>query len=397
MAGVALKNYRAAYAKNIIWAFTVFYGLTFHIGLGNEGSDIVRYIEDYQFLHNQSLTWSSVLTYFAISGEVDILRTFIAVLVSRFTDHPTALTVVYTTIYGYFFSRNMWFILERTESRLKWYTLLMVIVLFLIIPIWNVNGFRMWTAAHIFVYGVFQIYLNDNKMGFGFIIGSIFVHFSFVIPVFVFFIYRLIGNRTMIFMVFFIGSLLFSEIDIQLFNNLIENYTPEVFQERTDSYRTEEKVEQYRTGDVGRDVNWYVVLYGRALKLSVVGFLLLIWFTGYRQVKANRKMESLYSFIILFYGVANFMSSIPSGGRYISVVQLLAVGFIVLYLQNALLSKKVKTWVILSIPSIILFIIVSVRIGFYSISLKAIASNPIISFFMLEESMSLNEALKSIF
>src|SRR5690625_4997052 len=150
----AFRNYRSNWGKNILWAFVAFYGFSFAIGAENQGSDIVRYAEEVEYLHKVEMTISDAFTYYGQSGEIDILRTFIAVTLSRFTDSQAILTLVYGIIFGFFFSRNMWYVLERLKGRIHPITVLLLCSFFLVIPIWNINGFRMWTAAHIFIYGL---------------------------------------------------------------------------------------------------------------------------------------------------------------------------------------------------------------------------------------------------
>src|SRR5258708_2586071 len=72
-------NFRAKWAKNIMWAFIVFYGFTFSIskentGEGNE-SDIARYTYEVKTLYREPLTVKSAVNYFYETGEADILRT----------------------------------------------------------------------------------------------------------------------------------------------------------------------------------------------------------------------------------------------------------------------------------------------------------------------------------
>src|SRR5699024_1226601 len=95
----------------------------------------------------------------------DILRTIIALAVSRFTASQSVLTLVYGIIFGFFFSRNMWFVLERFKGKIRLITILLFCCFFLVIPIWDINGFRFWTAAHIFVYGVLQFLFDEKWRG----------------------------------------------------------------------------------------------------------------------------------------------------------------------------------------------------------------------------------------
>ena len=391
----AFKNYKKSWAKNIFWAFCAFYGFAFAIGAENAGSDIVRYISEIRKLHGEPMTFSAVIGYFLQSGEVDVLDTFISVILSRFTDNQSVITLVYGIVFGFFLSRNMWYVLERLEGKIKPITIFLFVCFFLVIPIWEMNGFRMWTAAHVFIYGLLPYLFEGNKKGILISVSAILVHFSFIIPVGILLGYLLLGNRLVIYFALFVATFFISEINLEAFNNLVENYAPEVIQERSSSYRTEANVEEHRT-KAGQGQVWYAQWYGRALKWSVMGFLVLLFFTGRPFFKKNKRYLNLFSFVLLFYGMANLFSSLPSGGRFISIANLGALALIILYIQNRTQEVAMKRFIIAAAPALLLFIVVAVRTGLYSMSATAILGNPIIAMFFVGEHISLNDVMKMV-
>src|SRR5690554_5263416 len=137
-----LKNFRKPAAKNVMWLFTIFYAATYAIGVESQGSDIVRYVGQIEILHRLNLNISGILAYYYSSGEIDVLRTFLAFIVSYFTDNGYFLIIVYGVIFGYFYSRNMWYVLDRLEGKIKMLTKIFLIALFFAIPIYSINGFR---------------------------------------------------------------------------------------------------------------------------------------------------------------------------------------------------------------------------------------------------------------
>lgn len=391
----AFKNYSSSWGKNIVWAFVAFYGFAFAIGAESSGSDINRYVDELVYLHSIDMNAADAIEYYRNSGEVDILRTFIAVTVSRFTDSQAILTLIYGIIFGFFFSRNIWFVLQRLEGRIKPITILLIACLFLVIPIWQMNGFRFWTAAHMFIYGLLPFLFEEKKSGIVICVLSLLVHFAFLIPVGVLLTYIVFGNRTLSYFVFFILAISISEINITVFNNVIENYAPEIIQERSSSYRGEDKVEEYREGTANNTV-WYAVWYARVLCWAVMGFLILLFIKGRSFFYENKGWLRLYSFVLLFYGVANLFSSLPSGGRYLSIANLVALALIILYIQNREQGIIVERFVWATTPALLLFIVVAFRIGLYSMSATAVLGNPIIAVFFIGEHISLNDVIKMI-
>jgi hypothetical protein len=391
----AFKNYKSSWAKNILWAFVAFYGFAFAIGAESEGSDINRYVQQVKDLHTVEMTTSKAVEYFQESGEVDILRTFIAVSLSRVTDSQAILTLIYGIIFGFFFSRNIWYLLEHMEGKLQPITILLLTCFFLVIPIWNINGFRMWTAAHIFIYGLLPFLFEGKKNKILVCLASILVHFSFIVPVGILFGYMLAGNRLVLYFGFFVLSFFISEINLEVFNNIVESYAPEIVQERTSSYRSETQVEQHREGGQQNKV-WYAVWYRVALRWSITGFIILLFFKGRAFFKENKGWLSLFSFTLLFNGAANLLSSLPSGGRFGSIATLLALSVIILYIQNRQHDKVLKRFTLAAIPALLLFIVVAVRIGLYSMSATAVLGNPIIAVFFTGEHISLNDFMRMI-
>ncbi len=116
------------------------------------------------------------------SGYVDILQPMVTYLVSRFTDNPTILFTIFGLIFGYFYSRNIWYVLGKIHGGITLVLFVFVLTFALINPIWNINGFRMWTAAQIFLYGTLPYLLEGKSKGLIWAAVSVFVHFSFLLP-----------------------------------------------------------------------------------------------------------------------------------------------------------------------------------------------------------------------
>ncbi len=125
---LALKHNKNKVSKNILWAFIIFYGFTFSISGESSGSDITRYVAELKSLHGKTFTFSEAIDYFKGTGEIDILRTIISITVSRFTNSQIALTTVYAFIFGFFYSRNLFFIIENINGKCSTSRVFVVIV-----------------------------------------------------------------------------------------------------------------------------------------------------------------------------------------------------------------------------------------------------------------------------
>ncbi len=395
MAALAsLKHYNKPWAKNVAWAFVAFFGFTFAIGSANEGNDIVRYIAEYQALYNTHFTWEKAIDYFQYSGEIDILRTLIAVVFSRFSDSQAVLTGVYGIIFGYFFSRNMWFVLERLEGKIKPYTVLLFACFFLAVPIWNINGFRMWTATHVFLFGLLPYLFDGYKRGLWISCTAVLVHFSFIVPVSLLIMYSFVGSWLTLYFGMYLFTFFISEIDLGMINRYVENYTPEIFQERTKYYRRESKMEAMAEETAQR--SWHIAYYGRALGWAVMGYLVLLYVKGKKFFADNKGWRDLFSFTLLFFSAANILSMLPSGSRYLTVARLIALALITLYIQNNPQKRLSSAYKYAAIPALLLFVLVSLRLGLLAVSATAVLGNPLIAIFTAGDTMSLNDFLMSL-
>ena len=398
---LAVKNYRASWAKNIIWAFVVFFGFTFGISeetsTGNGPADINRYVDEMKGLYEKDLSFTDIINLYKKNEDIDILRLTLAIGVSRVTNSHTVLTAVYGLIFGFFFSRNLWFVLDRMREKIKPVALLLLITYALVDPIWNINGFRFYTAIQIFIYGLLPFLFGGKKKSIIISSLSFLVHFSFLLPIGVLILYALLGNRTVIYFIFFLTSIVTSSINIGALNEVIDENAPETLADRTAGYRDEDRVENFREGTGFADTSntiWYAIYYSKALYWSLMAFLIALFFKRktIEQQNNNRLLNGL-SFALLFWGVANIMSSLPSGGRFLDVAALSALPLLILYVQNQPNEKYLSQKVLLASPALLFFIIVSIRIGFYTLSVNTFLGNPIIVL-LIDYNIALNDLIK---
>lgn len=393
-----LKNFRKPAAKNVMWLFIIFYGFTWAIGVESQTSDINSYVNDIPLLHKLNLNLNGILAYYYSSGEIDILRTVLAYIVSYFTGNGYYLIIIYGAIFGYFYSRNMWYILDRLKGRTKFFTKILLFCLFLCIPPWHIAAFRFWTASHVFIFGLLPFLFEGKKKSLIWCLITPFViHFSFLFAFIPLAIYLVLGNKVKLYYIFFVLTLFVSAININQFNEFVESYAPEKVAERSAGYRDEEKVTTLRTkGRFKEDEVWYVRLYGDSIRYSLAAFLIVFYWTFRKSLQGHSNLLKLLSFVLLFYGFANVLATIPSGNRFLRVANLLSVAFLVIHVQNNFLNKHLYRIGRVILPFLLLFIIVSLRESWYSFSLMTIIGNPITAIFSFGENLALNDIIKNL-
>lgn len=390
----ALKNFREPWAKNVFWAYCAFFGYVMAFGQQTEGMDIIGYIEEFQRMSRQSMTVDEIIAYFQQSGEIDIVRTTLSYVLSRFTGNPVVLTTTYAIIFGFFLSRNLWFLLNRLEGKIAPATVIVMICFFMVNPIWQINGFRMWTAVHVFLFGLLPYLFDGKKSGLWIAASSILFHFSFIVPVGALLGYLVLGNRLLIYFGFYISTLFISELNLEAINQIMEAYAPEILQERTAGYRNEEYIESSREDGGSRP--WFLVWRSRALTYFIMGFLFVLMIKSRDFFRENHGWHSLFSFTLLFYGIGNILSLLPSGGRFNTISQLCALALIVLYIQNKPDEKLIKRYTYVALPALFLYLVVTFRLGIYIMSATWIMGNPVIAVIFSGEHLSLNDVLRMI-
>ncbi|MBL7873745.1 MAG: EpsG family protein [Cyclobacteriaceae bacterium] len=385
----AVRSYKAVNAKNMVWLFIIFYGFTFVYT--NHQMDANRYAKSLIYLYKQPVNSASdffSLLYSKESNYVDLLQPLLTFLVSRFTDDPRILFTFFGVIFGYFYSRNIWFLFSFVKNKVKREALPFIIMAAFAISIWQMNGFRFWTAAHVFAYGFFLFLSGKPIRGLVISLASILVHFSFIFPVIVLLIYVIAGNRLFIYFILYILSFFISVVTPTTFSGYTKSL-PGVFQERTDRYTSKAYLKRLDKAATVK-VNWYIEGRLAAIRLAI-NFLLVITMINYRKFLNTRKVElSLLSFSLLIGSVVNVLSSVPSVHRFYFLFYLLIFSFFFLLVQG-MRERTFRWWVKAPVfIAILLFVVVEFRVGFDTMGVMTLIGNPLTAPFIQDEAPLIN-------
>lgn len=390
----ALINYRSGFSKNVLWFFCAFFGYTFIIS--NPDMDANRYktFLERSYAKNDIPYFDALRDPFTNKGiysGTDVYSHFITTTVGRFTNDFRIFFGIIGLIFGYFYSRNLFFVLKHLQNKkLLFISVLFVLTLALIIPFWNINGYRFYTAAHVFLFGFLHIVFNKNYKYLLFILLSPLVHFSFALPAALFLIYLLIGNRKWIYMLMLGSSLFFIDLNPKTIN---ENYelAPLFVQNKVKGYSSKEYVKFVQKNTTG--MNWYVKGHLYALLFCLYSLIFYI-FLRRRKYLNDRISNSIFSFGLLTLAMANSVSSLPSMDRfYLLGAIILCISFIYIF-QAHDKDRFFKRLGYIYILPVFIFLIVEIRIGFDFIGLNSILLNPVIAPFF-PDSPALIEFFKS--
>lgn len=394
----AFKHFRMPGSKWITWLFFVFFGFVFVFSQQVEGgADSARYAESLRALNSNWIGFNGFkqLLYSEDTNYVDIYQPLVTWIVAYFTPNPHWLFMVFAAVFGWFYVQNIWMILDRIYQKKKIDLVLFLFILAFVLvnPIWNINGVRMWTAAQVFIYGLLRFILEKDKKGMIWMFLSLFFHFSFFIPLAVFIIYQFVPKNSSLWLAFFLLTSFVRELDLAVVRDFL-SFLPDFLQARVAGYTKEEYLERLLESNAKK--TWHVQFSEMFARYILYGWALIVYFKGGDWLKKNPSYHNLFVFALFFGGIAQVLSNVPSGGRFMTPVSICLYAVFVLFLAELKQDNSVKVFKLITIPFILFVMIFWIRIGFDFIGISTFISNPIVALF-LEDELPLIDFIKSIF
>ena len=371
----AFKYYRQDWAKNSVWLFVIFYGFTM---FRPEEMDSNRYVLRLADLYDAPLSWDSFIANFYTDegSTVDIYQPLVTYFLSLFTKNPNILFAVFGITFGYFYSRNIWLLLdlnkEKRPDRTAW---ILLFAFACVIGFWELNGVRMWTAAHMFFYGSFIFLVKGKKKGLLIAGLSVLVHYSFTLPVALLLAYSVVKLPWKILYIVFLASFFISELNVTSIGNFLSSISPDFLVPRINIYTNDDYVET--VADAAAP-NWYVIYYLKCIGWVISILISYIYFTGLTSIKSKKSFSNWFGFTLLFLTVGNLMSTIPSGGRYRTIAWLFALALLFMF-YTFFNNRNYSRYLTLLSPLLMFFIVVSIRISFDTTTVITLLGNPLIA------------------
>lgn len=386
-----LKHWRETWAKNTFWLACIYLGavLIFWeegsvLGMDRDGG---RYVLRLMEFYESSISFSDIINNYLVDQDtMDLYFPIIAYVISRFTDNGHVLFAVCAFVFGYFYSRNVWYVLEKLPNRKLGTIAILVTLFFLINPITNINGIRYNTAAHIYVYAVLPYILEKDKSKLIWLIVVPLVHFSFLYVTLLAFGYVLITFRNKyvgrffitVALIFFIASLFINSMNLSSMSQVLEEYSPETYEERINMYVNQDNADA--VSERSSMTNWYIGASG-IIKNWSYSLLLLLLFSCLKRNFKNGQFDLFYTFTLIFGAFANFMALIPSGGRFQTVSQIFMVSLFLLVAMRVPKNDGFKKAIGVAVILLLIPLVVDFRRVFDYYSVTAIMGNFITMFF----------------
>ncbi len=390
----AIRNIRTSYAINLIWLFCGYFGLTFVIDL-ESSFDSARIARELIRMHNTKLSFDILISYFysAETGQLDIVQPLLTFIISRFTASPKILYAFFGLVFGFFYSRNLGYIIHKTNAGQGWFTALLLISFAIVVPVWYINGFRYYLAVHVFSFGALPYLFDGKKNRLLLIVFSVIIHWSFFIAAALMIAYILLGNRLTLYYLFFVITFFISLLNLEIINSIFQSYAPEALLITRSSYLSENY--NIVVKESKQISSWFLDGHFEYLKWFIFFMVNLLFFKKRKLLKINLGIYNVFNFSLFFFGFINMLSVVPSVSRFFVIPTLLflAVFYILSKDQRFQLPILLRN---LSMPVLLLFIVVRIRMGLDFAGALLLFGNPLIALFIQSETSLLN-FIKMIF
>lgn len=371
-------KYSKKWTKNLIWAFVVFYGYTFVIS--NDTMDANRLLTRFETaVQFKGDIHAYFLNLFILTeGNINFLEPFIHYLVALFTDNFQILMAVFGLIFGYFYSRNICYIINYIKpSRITLYNQVLIFTFIFIIGYWEINGFRFWTASHIFFYALIPYFIEGKKNRLWWLIVAFLLHYSLLLPISFFLLYLVLGNRTKLFFYVFLATFLISSINVTKVGDIMLNILPSVFEGKINEKMSEKALITDELDDQGMAGRIKTLLF-----IAINASYILLYYFNRIEIRKRQNLYNYFSFTLLMLILGNLGSLIPrGGGRFSIVAALFCVSFLVLFLNHFKLKYPLSQLKPIIGSFFILGILGFIRMSFNTTNIIAIIGNPILAIF----------------
>lgn len=293
----------------IIFLFSVCFGIAFTVDNFIDGIalDGVSYRIDFERMTTatQSDYMEGLRDFLSLDGETkDYYFDTVAFFLSRITGNYHVLFMLFAAVFAYFQLKTLRFLTLQDNYNNSTPALILV-SLFLIIGIFNINGVRMWTGAWVGLYAMFQIFVNRRKRYTLLILTTPFFHGSYAILVIMVAFGMLMSQYKKPLIVLFICSFFVSVFASSIINGLYE-YLPIQFRVMADNYATEESIANrsaaaWRTG-------------------RIFGFLehlywcFLVVVLSIKRGSISKEADKMFGMLLVLGSFVNIFFGVPSVG-----------------------------------------------------------------------------------
>lgn len=363
---LSLFDIRSKSSAFVYIAFAMLFG--FAISFSNTSADSFRYAEAFARFDN-TLDYNTILQMYH-NGELrDVYRLLLFYFVSLFSSNPKVMYAFAGLFYGVISYSILRIFVKERGSKFDNYVIVLTLVFFTFSSLSNINGFRFHTGAILLFYAIYNVIIQKHWIWIIGVLITPFFHYGFVpiVPILVLYAFTdyLLYNKERVqpllfyaFVVAYLASWILGTNAINLsFLSQTEVLSGAVGERiaYVNSEEVGELVENRAESSFFLSVQNY---FNYAIKVYV--FIVILYVRKLLNMNPGNKLlfNRLFAFVLFFYAVAFIISSIPSGGRFLSIahmfLMLLLVKIYSIYEGEYL--KRIILWAIPVFSFHILFI-----------------------------------------
>lgn len=359
----------------VLYLFFLFFGMAFTTGSGKTNENLsdssvyrLRFEQIALYDFNQYLI--GLKEYFSFQEKKDYFFDTLSFILTRFTDNYHFLFLSVSIIFAYFMLRSLSFLVKDVNYKTSTVGLLLVLF-FLYIDIFNINGIRFWTTYWIATYCVFQIYAASKPKYWLLVLITPLFHIAYLAFVLLMIAFRVVSKKQKTLIIFFLISVFLGFLSLS-FLEWTSKYLPSVLQKMIVVYTSEgqfESNEQISSlgGKIQNILNY--------AKFGLMNFMVYLLILNKEEIGKTSQDNKVFAFILFWIGIFNIFYSIPSfGSRFI------VLGYPLLaYLWLRLFGVFKYKWVVLLIP-VVLFWDIRLKLNSFERwqSIDFLYTNPIL-------------------
>ena len=312
---VSLKNIRDGVSHRILYLWFLVFGIGFCAM--NEASDSFRYVEE--FMMESQYTWGRYLLevkeWATFESNIkDIYTLTVNVLVGKFTSNYHWTYLIYAAVFGFFYIKSLKIFLKHqmVKKEIVFYALLFMFCYSN--PIFNINGVRFWTAAWIGVYVALNLFVERKYRMIPLLILMPLVHGSTVIWVVIMLAAIILSRFQKVTIGLYLASSFVSAVS---YLNILNDYSymlPQFMQNQIWSYTESEMALERLAGisEYGAAYADFLIALPGYFQILLCIFLIL----NRKEIYQNKKAGILMTVMLALAAITNFLSGIPSMGRF---------------------------------------------------------------------------------
>lgn len=312
---VSLKNIRDGVSHRILYLWFLVFGIGFCAM--NEAADSFRYVEE--FMMESQYTWGRYLLevkeWATFESNIkDIYTLTVNVLVGKFTSNYHWTYLIYAAVFGFFYIKSLKIFLKHqmVKKEIVFYALLFMFCYSN--PIFNINGVRFWTAAWIGVYVALNFFVERKYRMIPLLVLLPLVHGSSVIWVVIMLAAIILSRFQKVTIGLYLASSFVSAVS---YLNILDDYSymlPQFMQNQIWSYTESEMALERLAG-----ISEYGAAYADFL-IALPGYfqilLCILLILNRKEINQNKKAGILMTVMLALAAITNFLSGIPSMGRF---------------------------------------------------------------------------------